>query len=65
MKEMINQSGKYNVCTDSSAIDMSSPKFQKAFNGVVNYAVGNKVELKVTKSIMYGDNFFEVMIRIP
>lgn len=32
MKEMINQSRKYNVC-------------------------GNKVELKVTNSLTYGDNF--------
>jgi hypothetical protein len=62
---MINHSANHNGCTDSSAIDMSSHKFHKAFNGVVNYAFGNKVELKVTKSVTYGDNFCEVMIRIP
>ncbi len=39
---MINHSANYNGCTDSSAIDMSSPEFQKAFNGVLNYAVGTK-----------------------
>jgi hypothetical protein len=37
----------------------------ETLNGAVNYAFGNKVGLKVTKSLTYGDNFSEVMIRIP
>jgi predicted hydrocarbon binding protein len=38
---------------------------RESFKGAMNYAFGNKVQLDVTKLVTHGDNFCEVMIRIP
>lgn len=37
---------------------------REAFKGAVNYAFGSKAEFNVNKSVIQGDNFCEVMIRI-
>ncbi len=38
---------------------------REAFKGALNYAFGNKAELNINKLVTHGDNFCEVMIRIP
>jgi predicted hydrocarbon binding protein len=38
---------------------------RETFKGAVNYAFGGKAEFSVNKSIIQGDNFCEVTIRIP
>ena len=38
---------------------------RETFKGAMNYAFGNKAELVVTKLVTHGDNFCEVMIRLP
>jgi len=38
---------------------------RETFKGALNYAFGKKAELNVNKLVTHGDNFCEVMIRIP
>jgi predicted hydrocarbon binding protein len=38
---------------------------RETFKGALNYAFGNRAELNVNKLVTHGDNFCEVMIRIP
>ncbi len=38
---------------------------RETFKGALNYAFGSKAEFDVKKSVIQGDNFCEVMIRIP
>lgn len=38
---------------------------RETFKGALNYALGNRAELDINKLITHGDDFCEVMIRIP
>lgn len=38
---------------------------RETFKGALDYAFGNRAELNVIKLVTHGDNFCEVMIRIP
>jgi len=38
---------------------------RETFKGALDYALGNKTELEVMKLVTHGDNFCEVMIRVP
>ncbi|VVB93991.1 Uncharacterised protein [uncultured archaeon] len=57
---------KCNIVEEGNTIDVyACQTIQETFKGALNYAFGNKAEFEVRKSLIQGDNFCEVVIRIP
>ncbi len=57
---------KCNLAIDGNTFDKHiCHTARETFKGALNYAFGNKAELKINKLLSHGDNFCEVMIRIP
>jgi predicted hydrocarbon binding protein len=57
---------KCNLATEGNTFDTYiCHTARETFKGALNYAFGNKAELNINKLVSHGDNFCEVMIRIP
>jgi predicted hydrocarbon binding protein len=65
-KNLLYTVRKCNLASDGNAFDTYVCRTaRETFKGALNYAFGNRAELNVNKLITHGDNFCEVMIRIP
>lgn len=51
------EGNKFDTCVCHTA--------RETFKGALEYAFGNKAELNINKLLSHGDNFCEVMIRLP
>ncbi|HEY9205350.1 MAG TPA: hypothetical protein VIO58_05465 [Candidatus Methanoperedens sp.] len=65
-KNLLYTVKKCNICSEGSAYDTYvCHTIRETFKGAMNYAFGNRVELDVKKLLSHGDNFCEVLIRVP
>ncbi|KCZ70605.1 putative hydrocarbon binding protein (contains V4R domain) [Candidatus Methanoperedens nitroreducens] len=57
---------KCNIVAEGSTFDTYvCHTIRETFKGAMGYAFGNKAELEVKKLLSHGDNFCEVVIRVP
>jgi len=65
-KNLLYTVKKCDLASDGNVFDIYvCHTARETFKGALNYAFGNGVELNVNKLVTHGDNFCEVMIRIP
>lgn len=65
-KNLLYTVRKCNLAADGNSFDVYVCRTaRETFKGALNYALGNRAELEINKLITHGDNFCEVMIRIP
>jgi len=65
-KNLLYTVRKCNIATDGNKFDTYvCHTARETFKGALNYAFGNRAELEVKKLLTHGDNFCEVLIRIP
>ena len=65
-KKLLYTVKKCNLASDGNSFDTYvCHTARETFKGALNYALGNRAELDINKLITHGDNFCEVMIRIP
>lgn len=57
---------KCNIATEGNKFDTYvCHTARETFKGALNYAFGNRAELEIRKLLTHGDNFCEVVIRVP
>ncbi|HEY9245954.1 MAG TPA: hypothetical protein VIO11_03815 [Candidatus Methanoperedens sp.] len=65
-KNLLYTVRKCNICADGNTFDTYiCHTIRETFKGAMSHAFGNKAELDVKKLLSHGDNFCEVLIRIP
>jgi len=65
-KNLLYTVSKCNLASEGNSFDNYVCRTaREMFKGALNYTLGNRAELSVNKLITHGDNFCEVMIRIP
>ncbi len=65
-KNLLYTVKKCNICSEGSAYDTYvCHTIRETFKGAMNYAFGNRAELDIKKLLSHGDNFCEVLIRVP
>ena len=65
-KDLLYTIKKCDLASDGNVFDnYVCHTARETFKGALNYAFGNRAELNVNKLVTHGDNFCEVMIRIP
>lgn len=65
-KNLLYTVKKCNIVAEGNSFDTYvCHTIRETFKGAVNYAFGTKAELDVKKLLSHGDNFCEVLIRIP
>ncbi len=65
-KNLVYTVKKCNIVAEGNTFDTYvCHTMRETFKGAVGYAFGNKAELDVKKLLSHGDNFCEVLIRIP
>ena len=65
-KNLLYTVRKCGIATDGSTFDTYvCHTAREVFKGALSYAFGNRAELEVKKLLTHGDNFCEVLIRIP